>query len=86
MPPNQLVGLGGTQHRASPLGLGGGGLRFVDLDLLVEAVGDALQLVDGSIVLLNFDALRSSVAFFCSAVGFSPGFGATLVTASLRSS
>src|SRR6266496_2099352 len=40
-----------------PLGLLGG-LRLVNLHLLIEAVSDALQLIDGGVVLLYLDALH----------------------------
>src|SRR2546429_5105281 len=36
-------------------------LRLEDADLLVEAIGDALQLIDGGIVLLHLDALHVSL-------------------------
>src|SRR5258708_37695324 len=47
----------GLNTAASPLGLLGG-LGFVDLDLHVEAVGNALQLIDGGVVLLDLDSLQ----------------------------
>src|SRR5882757_5866395 len=64
----------GLNTGASPLGLLGC-LGLVHLHLLVEAVGDALQLVDGGVVLLNLDALHVVHGLLLLRGGLFAGFG-----------
>ena len=52
--PDQAICLGRREHSALLVGR----LRLVDLDLLVEAVNDALQLVDRSVVFLRLHLLH----------------------------